>query len=248
MREKESTPDLLIPDGYPEIIFVLNGAYYKKFLGVDRHNIISKSCIVGIQTNTVLAGRLDNCYLLGMKLQPVAAHILLGKYLVEATNTNLPTEDLNLKWLDQLNRKLHAGLNEREMIQVLEDTLLAQNISLNSANYLLASAILKTILSVKGKINVQDLALQHHLSVRHFQRKFKQLFGISPKKFTNIIRFKHLYKTKVLREQLVQDYLQYGYYDQMHFIKDFKKHVGINPSEVLRESFLMKNRIAQQST
>ncbi|MCI5082733.1 MAG: hypothetical protein MRY78_13635 [Saprospiraceae bacterium] len=59
--EPKSRYDLLIPDGYPEIIFVKEGAYEKAFLTPDQPSIIiNRSCVIGIQTRTILARRLDH--------------------------------------------------------------------------------------------------------------------------------------------------------------------------------------------
>jgi len=53
----QSEFDLLIPDGYPEIIFVLNGVYHKKEINTNQEITIENSCVVGIQNQSVLASR-----------------------------------------------------------------------------------------------------------------------------------------------------------------------------------------------
>ncbi len=54
--EKQSPPDLLIPDGYPELIFVHKGAYRKRFVQARQEElIIDQFCFVGIQSRSVIA-------------------------------------------------------------------------------------------------------------------------------------------------------------------------------------------------
>ena len=111
-----------------------------------------------------------------------------------------------------------------------------------------AKSFIKCILEVNGQITVKALAEKHFISVRHFQRLFKKYYGIAPKKFINIIRFKQLYKSSVLKEKMPNDFLGFGYYDQMHFIKDFKKQLGITPSHTLSETFKRLNYMAKTNS
>ncbi|MEM9075776.1 MAG: helix-turn-helix domain-containing protein [Bacteroidota bacterium] len=76
------------------------------------------------------------------------------------------------------------------------------------------------------------------------ERYFKKETGLTPKKFQTLQRFK-----KVLRElsttknQDWQHYvLEYGYYDQSHFIKEMKRFTGHTPSELLGIPHFIKLR------
>ncbi|MEM8899169.1 MAG: helix-turn-helix transcriptional regulator [Bacteroidota bacterium] len=246
-REKESRQDLLIPDGYPEIIFVLQGEYQKAYLDPEKSPaIIHTSCLVGIQTQTVLANRLNHCHLIGIKLKPAGAYRLTGSLLSQMANTNQPIETSGLAWLISLNQYLKPSHTDDEVLALIQEGLLAQK-DINQADEL-ATSLINFILSTKGQISVKKLAQQHALSVRHLQRKFKSFFGISPKKFISLIRFKHYYKHKVLKQQEQQHFLDYGYSDQMHFIRDFQKHLGVTPSKSEASAFLKLNEMAQISS
>jgi AraC-like DNA-binding protein len=253
MKSNAVTPtayDLLIPDAYPEIIFVISGAYNK--IGIfetSKPLTIRQSCFVGIQSETILACRLDQCYLIGLKLFPWAALRLFGEQLSKATNKNLLIADVNIDWLNQLNQSIHPETNEEEVIQLISNCLksaLDQNPI--SPTQKKAKSFIKSILGVNGQITVKALAEKHFISVRHFQRLFKKYYGIAPKKFINIIRFKQLYKSTVLKEKIPDDFLDYGYYDQMHFIKDFKKQLGITPSHTQNEEFKKLNYMAKANS
>lgn len=248
-EESKSKADLLIPDGYPEIIFVQKGAYHKKFLPPNPKTIVVKnSCIIGIQTQTVLASRMNQCQLLGVKLKPPGAYLLFGDRLKSLLDANVPLDRFGMEWLCDLEHRLSTCKTEIDKIKLLSETLLYQiEQSANKANSQLATSFLETILNTKGQIGIEALAQQHCLSVRHFQRKFKIFFGLSPKKFLNIIRFKHLYKSSILQQKIPSNFLDYGYYDQMHFIKDFRKHLGVNPSKSSDPIFLQLNQMAQRN-
>ena len=94
-----------------------------------------------------------------------------------------------------------------------------------------------------NKINVSTLCRDSCLSQRQIERKLKDAVGVSPKTFQRISRFEALIKELLLNHQ--QKYLdiamEYGYYDQSHFLKEFKKYVGEYPSAFLQEKNFMSN-------
>lgn len=75
--------------------------------------------------------------------------------------------------------------------------------------------------------------LQTGVSPRQLRRLFNQYVGTSPKTFSKIVRFQHILNAKPSQQSLRQNPLFYdvGYYDQAHFIKDFKTLYGVTPTE-----------------
>ncbi|PWL24467.1 MAG: hypothetical protein DCO96_13380 [Fluviicola sp. XM-24bin1] len=71
----------------------------------------------------------------------------------------------------------------------------------------------------------------------------KSNLGIGPKSFTKINRFKEVLACiSTHPEYDWQDLLyRFGYYDQAHFIKDFKRYTGKTPSEFLKTTDDLSN-------
>ncbi len=70
-------------------------------------------------------------------------------------------------------------------------------------------------------------------SERYIQKLFLDNVGITPKSFSNIHRFnKSLQLIQTADLPLTSIAYDCGYYDQAHFIKEFKKFTGLTPSEV----------------
>lgn len=89
----------------------------------------------------------------------------------------------------------------------------------------------------KGNLTMEHVASQACLSLRQFQRIAKERIGISPKFYARTARFSSAYKHK---EQFpntpwIKIAHEYGYYDQMHLIRDFKFFAHSNPSELKEE-------------
>lgn len=92
--------------------------------------------------------------------------------------------------------------------------------------------MIHSIIQTKGEARIEELSRQSFLSTRQFERSFKHYAGFSPKLFSRIIRFQaalgmYPHKDKSLTEIAHAC----GYYDQSHFIQDFKEFSGHNPKE-----------------
>lgn len=89
---------------------------------------------------------------------------------------------------------------------------------------------------MNGTIPVQELADGAGLSLRHFQRRFRQLTGLNPKHYARICRVGYAIHRKELEPEVswTELALDAGYADQSHFIRDFKALTGNVPSEFLR--------------
>jgi AraC-like DNA-binding protein len=70
---------------------------------------------------------------------------------------------------------------------------------------------------------------------RQCQRLFSQNFGLSPQMTLSILRFQRCLKALTSGRARPSDILSVSsYYDQSHYIKDFKRNIGLTPSELLR--------------
>lgn len=93
------------------------------------------------------------------------------------------------------------------------------------------------ILSSTGKLPSADLARRSGIGVRQFQREFSSRFGASPKLFSRIVRFQNALDTKARSstKSWTDVAHEFGYYDQMHMVHDFKEFTGETPTETLRQ-------------
>jgi len=91
----------------------------------------------------------------------------------------------------------------------------------------------------KGLIPVETLAQQCFLSRRQLHRRFENAMGISPKLFSRIVRFQQVFTameqvpTEPEWSQIAYDT---GYFDQAHFINDFREFSGMSPSQFFHQA------------
>jgi len=91
----------------------------------------------------------------------------------------------------------------------------------------------------------QQLSDQIGYSQKHFINLFREQVGLSPKQYLRIIRFQKavqaIEKNEFIRWSDIA--LESGYYDQAHFINDFKLFSGLTPNEYLKRKAATLNYI-----
>ncbi len=170
----------------------------------------------------------------GIRFLPTSFPILFKINAAELTNQFTQLEDL----LPQLAQQLSNQSIENQFIEPLKDKLNLFFLQKTSSSSLkidnrLFEAI-NIILQKKGNLNVQS-DLNTGISPRQLRRLFQTHIGDSPKAFAKVVRFQNLLKSKPSTQSLKHNKIYYdlGYYDQSHFIKEFKHLYGLTPSEVL---------------
>jgi len=86
-------------------------------------------------------------------------------------------------------------------------------------------------------IKIEDLTKRVFISQRQLEREFKDKFGISPKHYLRITRINEVLRLLNDNQAIDLTSVAYycGYFDQAHFINDFKKITGKNPSIFIKE-------------
>jgi AraC-like DNA-binding protein len=86
-----------------------------------------------------------------------------------------------------------------------------------------------------GAVRIPKLGRQDSLSLRHFERLFRESVGMSPKVFARIARFQAAIDSKLANP--ARTWLDiahsFGYYDQMHMIHDFERLGHNTPTQLL---------------
>jgi AraC-like DNA-binding protein len=87
------------------------------------------------------------------------------------------------------------------------------------------------IINKFGNVTVKELACNLHISDRQLERRFLEVVGVSPKLFARMIRMNYVFKLLRTNPSLKWQDIIYlcGYYDQAHFIRDFKCFAGESP-------------------
>lgn len=137
-------------------------------------------------------------------------------------------------------RALDIG-NFKSLVGTLDDIISAHN-DFESIDPRIAAVLASILTADRQSLKVKDLAMENHLTVKSLERLIKKMFGMTPKKLITILRFGNSikYLNKNGRQRFI-DALQFGYYDQSHFIRECKRITEMNPTTFLSELSLNTN-------
>ena len=191
-----------------------------------------------IEPNLVICGQQTNYYDLSLSgktgmilivFRPHGVKSFFNFPITELLNENLSLQDLINNEAIELEDKLFNSPNNRQRITHLENFLIKRLIHNNEFERV--EHAIKIIENSKGQIKTQDIAHEVCLGIKQFERTFSKYVGINPKKYASIVRFQNVIqmKRKHKNSSMFQLAFDNGYYDQSHFIHDFKSLTGFTP-------------------
>ena len=168
---------------------------------------------------------------LGIRFLPTGYPTLFDTSADTLTNQFLPLGQVNTT-IDTAIKNNVVGKLDLASSKKVFDTLFASFLDQDappSIDQRFENA-LNQILEAHGHIAITDLDVG--LSERQLRRLFKFYFGESGKAFSKIVRFQNILAAKPSTQSLKHQKIYYsnGYYDQAHFIKEFKEFYGVTPS------------------
>jgi transcriptional regulator GlxA family with amidase domain len=76
---------------------------------------------------------------------------------------------------------------------------------------------------------IEQLVRYIGLSQSALERRFRRIVGASPKKFASLVRVKTIQRLHAAGVDFTSIAHAAGYFDQSHFIHDFKRMTGLAP-------------------
>jgi len=214
-QKENQHPICSVPDGSIDILFHIGKN--------EVHTYLSGTVL---RAKPWEIGEEQTCF--GVRFQ--AGHGVIPK---EVSMDMIVNEDLHIDGNllgDHLPERIALAKTMEERVAIFQKAYLkmAQKNSDTSLKNNIDQYLRNRILNAKGCISIEELAEETGYSPCYIRRIFKQYHGISPKQFSQFVRFQHLLavlkKEKPRYETLAIDC---GYYDEAHMMKDFKCYTGV---------------------
>lgn len=131
-----------------------------------------------------------------------------------------------------ISNRLHAGQTTAQVTALLDEYLLnilgRTDFDDDTRLYEALGIILKNY----GVVDIEK-DIDTGISQRQLRRLFEYYVGDTPKTFSKVVRFQNILRAKPSTQSLRQNKLFFdaGYYDQAHFIKEFKNFYGVTPAK-----------------
>lgn len=241
------TVDRFLPDG--NVYVVIDLTDYPKFI-YDNHSLKEiQSCrnvwFSGIRNNyiTIPSGRDCENFVINfhkgkaypfveMPMNELTDYVVDGELVMSSQILNMRDALLGLNCVQQ--KFLYA---EKYLLKLFTKKLIV--------NPFIDYSI-KRILETPHQLTIHHLSNKTGFSQKHFIDIFKKHVGVTPKTFMKIIRFqKAIYEIeKTNTANWTSIAFESGYYDQAHFINDFKSFSGFTPKQFLWVNSEYTNYIA----
>lgn len=129
--------------------------------------------------------------------------------------------------------------------RILEQTLLAQA-SRPLVRHPAVAFALKEFGNASYARKVSDVTGRTGLSQRRFIQVFSEEVGLTPKLFCHVQRFQEVLRRIEIRDRIewADVALGCGYFDQAHFIHDFRAFSGLTPTDYLTHRGEHPNHVA----
>lgn len=230
---KEEIPQkqTIVPDGCMEMIFHY-GDLYKQYTE-NGNSIIQPRCfVIGQLTRPLEIEPTGATGIFSVRFHPNGFLPLATIPIKEMENTAVSLKDLFGEDGQQIEQKILIANSTLERIKLVEAFLFNRLTDAQTIDRIVKSTV-ETILTANGQLSVDELSKQTNINRRQLERKFASAIGLSPKQLSKTIRLQATLKILLNKKFTSLTALAYQgeYYDQAHFIKDFKELTGFTPKE-----------------
>ena len=224
----------IIPNGCLELIFHLNDLH----CDLQKHSIWSQTpdyMIIGMYLQPYEVQFRDYVNVFAIRFKPEGIYNVFG---VPASTLKERFEDMSMVFGSDFRDFCHRLKEEKSTAARIKraENFLLKNLMSNKIDLNYVNQAAELMRNIKG-LKIEDLTSQVFISQRQLEREFKKKVGISPKHYLRIMRLNEVFRLLNENQTIDLTSVAYhcGYFDQAHFINDFKSITGIKPTVFINE-------------
>lgn len=234
-------------DLFPVGHCVLSFAFDDLPLHFEGRRIITRHNITGQLTQSFKMQAVKGEYkTLMVLLKPYGAYRFFACHQESIVNTYCSINDIDATF-SSISKHLHAQSTISQRIEIIERWL-NHKLTVEPIPPLFAvtQVLCDDMLMNNGHAELQELYHKIPYSVSTIERYFKKYVGITPKKLNRILRFNYAYTmiNKGNYHSWMDIALGHGYFDQAHFIKEFKSFYGYTPTQLHQSIFNIAGHVS----
>jgi AraC-like DNA-binding protein len=238
-------PRLTLPPMPAAVLIVNLGAPFRVRAGTDIEAAeYADGVVVTTPTRALEFGYPPGTRSVGVHFKPWGPAPFLPMPAAELCDRPVTLEDVwGRPTVAALRDRLATAAGPHEMLTLLEDQLM--RLVCETAGLGLVRHTSSVIAAATGAVAIGDLSVAAGVSSTHLAQRFKEVVGVTPKRFARTYRF----AATVLSIDPAGpvDWLELagraGYYDQAHFVNEFRAFTGLTPTRYLdlRRRFLREH-------
>lgn len=229
--------DKLLPDGSMDLLIDLTDTPKKLFNDEtgQSYSTLKKSWISGMKTEFILIDS-SVTHIMGVHFRPGGAYPFMKGPVDELNNLTI---ELDTIWGHDATTLREAILDE-PMIEKkfhLLETFLLQKGKNRLDSHALVQYSVRELSHAPQMWTIRQLSNRTGVTQKHLINLFKKYVGLTPKMFSRVNKFQKVIQLIQEGQKIDWAMLAYecGYFDQAHFIKEFRSFSGINPVSYLEK-------------
>lgn len=222
--------EFMHPTGGWGIVLNLGDGLY-----LDNEPVADPIFLDGANTISRKMGFFGRVELLGIRFYEGGAYPFLGLPLNHLKNEISLLDSLATLNLVGLHARLYESPSLASRINLLE-TWLLRLLARGKERSPLIPYSLTLLRSGSGQASIPTIAQKLAVSQRHLERLYQSQVGMSPKQYARLLRVEsaRLALKQGAHHTITELAVELGFYDQPHFIREFRAVVGMTPSAYLK--------------
>ncbi|WP_128546777.1 helix-turn-helix domain-containing protein [Larkinella soli] len=226
---------VIAPNGKAKIIIPFRNALFTHLDGRETEYPEQSVFFIGLWDRPVtLSSRSRSTGTIGLELTPEGAYRFTDLSMFELTNRIIPFDELYGPAGRALQERIGNAVTMDERLQLIQSFLIAR-LDRRPPNSLVDHTV-GLIRESMGLVPVQELERRTGYSRRYLDLLFRDHLGLSPKTLATIVRFQRMYRIWATDDRMTfsEESLYDLYYDQAHFIREFRRYTGYSPRQYTR--------------
>lgn len=224
----------IVPDGCLEMTFNF-GDKIKRYTSETDFILHPNAMVMGQRTKSYYILPLGNVDTFAICFYPIGFVNFVNIPLAKLVDKETPISELfGQTEAYELEQQMIQATDTQQRIDIIETFLLEKLNEKNTISNIVKSTV-RALLKTNGRTPINAILKDDISKRRQLERHFKKQIGISPKQLGKAIRLQATLQLLLNKksETLTDIAYESEYFDQNHFIKDFKDLVGVTPKEFL---------------
>ncbi|WP_434036275.1 AraC family transcriptional regulator [Formosa sp. 4Alg 33] len=238
-KQCEPQKQRIVPDGCIELAFIL-GDDIKRYTSEKDFIIQPRAMVLGQTIEPFYIEPTGFVKTFAIRFYPYGFANFVSVPISNLANKETPINLLlEVENADELEQKIIKSENTEQRISIIENFLLDRLNNEKTIDRIVKNTI-DSLISANGSTSINSILKDDLSKRRQLERNFKKQIGVSPKQLGKVIRLQTALKMLLNQKSknLTDIAYESKYFDQAHFIKDFREFVGINPKEFINHENL----------
>ena len=238
------TRERVLPSGCLQLIFNLDKEFTPVLSGPGRDRVdkVSGCLVSGVHSEYVVIDTTTLTEMIGIHFRPGGAASFLRMPLHRLTDVDVPLESV-WRGSRELWDRLREPSTPQQKFRLLEQSLRGRADGCTHRSSAVASAL--DAIESDPTQDVHSLVRASGCSTKRFLQLFRDEVGLTPKLYCRIRRFQRSLRLAAASMSMSWAELaaECGYFDQAHFVRDFKSFSGINPTSYINSRAAWINHV-----